>query len=369
MSKAEHFHADKIGAVDKTTNTAKSAHSANSTEHKNLTASEGMIIDSLKRQPNNLDGVFHELSKLRSSENPEQFKKDLAQINEDLHKQKVLPKLDLVIDNEKREGFSLKPVKSESSPDKAAKEKSGAKGADADGAKGSDQPAPGKPPESKPEQGHHRGHEQHHGGHERQHGAHHGGHGHHRGHGHHGRHGHHGHQGHRKGHGAHGGSGKFEDGAYDNVKTPDSATLENSVKTVLNEAKKQGLSQDATRAAVASMLVESKGNPEAVGDKGTSFGLFQLHNHGELTEGVKSGVLRNQTGAGAEKIAGQKDAFDPAKNAEVALTHFKALENHYHDPGKLAAEAQNPKYHGQYADKVNNLIAQADELIKKYSGS
>ncbi|MBI2809807.1 MAG: transglycosylase SLT domain-containing protein, partial [Candidatus Melainabacteria bacterium] len=36
--------------------------------------------------------------------------------------------------------------------------------------------------------------------------------------------------------------------------------------------------------AVAAMLVESGGNPRAVGDNGHSFGLFQLNSRGELAE-------------------------------------------------------------------------------------
>lgn len=124
---------------------------------------------------------------------------------------------------------------------------------------------------------------------------------------------------------------------------------------MLAEAERISLSPDATRAAVAAMLVDSNGNPKAIGDHGTSFGLFQLHEKGELTDALRDGRLKNTA-----------EAFDPAKNAHVALAHFKKLEGKYRDPGELAAAAQGPKYKEQYAAKVRSLLSYSDRLIRRW---
>ncbi len=71
------------------------------------------------------------------------------------------------------------------------------------------------------------------------------------------------------------------------------------------------------------MLVESGGNNKAVGDGGTSFGLFQLHQGGELPAGWTP-----------------EQAFDPRANAEVALSVF--AQQNGSDPGQIAASAQRP---------------------------
>lgn len=147
---------------------------------------------------------------------------------------------------------------------------------------------------------------------------------------------------------------KFADGAYDDVKAPDGTVLGASVKTVLQAAKELGLDAKTTKAAVASMLVESKGNPHAIGDGNTSFGLFQLHKGGELTEAHLS----------------PQQAFDPLTNARVALKYFKQQQEHgMSNPGDLAAAAQRPKYRREYAAEVNSYLPTAAALIRKYGGS
>lgn len=90
--------------------------------------------------------------------------------------------------------------------------------------------------------------------------------------------------------------------------------------------------------AVATEHVESQGNPTAVGDQGTSFGLFQLHKGGEL------GNLTPQ------------QAFDPVTNATRALTQIKNVQLAYpniRDPGQIAAMAQRPADPTEYAKKVD----------------
>ncbi|MGH7486813.1 MAG: hypothetical protein ACRD3W_11640, partial [Terriglobales bacterium] len=79
---------------------------------------------------------------------------------------------------------------------------------------------------------------------------------------------------------------------------------------------------------------------------------------GELTEALRQGKLHSAS-----------EAFDPEKNARVALEYFKKLEHRYQDPGALAAAAQRPLYRGQYARKVDSMLSQADALIKQYGAA
>lgn len=111
--------------------------------------------------------------------------------------------------------------------------------------------------------------------------------------------------------------------------------------------------------ALATMKVESGGNPTAVGDGGTSFGLFQLHEGGEL------GSMTAQ------------QAFNPATNAQTALSQFAAVQAAnptLTDPGSIAAAAQRPANPGGYAAEVNYYYAQLAagvpfQSLKDYSGA
>lgn len=96
--------------------------------------------------------------------------------------------------------------------------------------------------------------------------------------------------------------------------------------------------------AVADAQVESGLNPLAVGDQGTSFGLFQLHEGGEL------GNLTPQ------------QAFDPTTNASVALREFALVEQQHPglDPGWIAALAERPADQPGYAAKVDAAIRQLE---------
>jgi hypothetical protein len=92
--------------------------------------------------------------------------------------------------------------------------------------------------------------------------------------------------------------------------------------------------------ALATATVESGLNPTAVGDGGTSFGLFQLHRGGEL------GSMSPQ------------QAFDPLTNARRALSEFaNVLKVHPGiSGGTLAALAQRPADPVGYAKKVDAAL-------------
>ena len=92
--------------------------------------------------------------------------------------------------------------------------------------------------------------------------------------------------------------------------------------------------------AVATATVESRLDPAAVGDGGTSFGLFQLHEGGEL------GSLT------------PAEAKDPKVNADVALAVVADVQREHPSwsPGEIAAGAQRPAQPEVYAARVNALL-------------
>ena len=92
--------------------------------------------------------------------------------------------------------------------------------------------------------------------------------------------------------------------------------------------------------AMAIAQQESGLNPQSVGDQGTSFGLYQLHQGGEL------GSLT------------QAQAFDPLTNARVALAQVGAVlrANPGMDPGQAAAAAQRPANRAAYAAGVDAIL-------------
>ena len=128
--------------------------------------------------------------------------------------------------------------------------------------------------------------------------------------------------------------------------------------------------------ALATAMHESRLNPRAVGDKGTSFGLFQLHRGGEL------GSLS------------RRQAFNASTNAGRALREFRAVEhlsasallhrfstqvrNDPTDrlathadimrlvgtPGEVAAVAQRPADPLGYAEKINKLYTKIDQKLR-----
>lgn len=94
--------------------------------------------------------------------------------------------------------------------------------------------------------------------------------------------------------------------------------------------------------ALATAIQESKLNPQAVGDNGTSFGLFQLHQGGEL-----GNLTADQ-------------AFDPQTNANVALSEFANMKasNPSLSGGAWAAASQRPANPTAYANSVQDIYGQ-----------
>ena len=95
--------------------------------------------------------------------------------------------------------------------------------------------------------------------------------------------------------------------------------------------------------AMATAMHESGGNPFAVGDHGTSFGLFQLHQGGELGNMSKT------------------QAFNPVTNAMRALSEFGRHPGL--SGGSLAAASQRPANPTAYANAVNSLMPAAKNIV------
>jgi hypothetical protein len=120
-----------------------------------------------------------------------------------------------------------------------------------------------------------------------------------------------------------------------------------NARVVAQVAREQGVDPVV---AVAMMLVESGGNAAAVGDGGTSFGLFQLHEGGMLTA---AGLSPAQ-------------AYDARTNATVALKSYAHEWSKGHarrSPGEIAAASQRPADPVGYAAKVDAAMARARSLL------
>ncbi len=116
-------------------------------------------------------------------------------------------------------------------------------------------------------------------------------------------------------------------------------------RTIVDVARQSGVDPIL---ALADATVESGLNPNAIGDHGTSFGLYQLHSGGEL-EALKGNLA-----------AQKRQAFDPATNAKVALAEFARVAHAHPDwtPGHIAAAAQRPADQAGYAKKVDAIYNQ-----------
>lgn len=105
--------------------------------------------------------------------------------------------------------------------------------------------------------------------------------------------------------------------------------------------------------AIATAWNESGLNPDAVGDNGTSFGLFQLHEGGEL------GSLT------------EVEAKNPLTNAETALAVFKSTKptTDIYGLGLWAAAAQRPADAASYAARVDQILVamKAGQMPDSYS--
>jgi len=102
--------------------------------------------------------------------------------------------------------------------------------------------------------------------------------------------------------------------------------------------------------AIAIAKQESGLDPTAVGDNGTSFGLYQLHQGGEL-----GSMAPNQ-------------AFDPMTNARVALAQVAAVAQAHPNwsPGQIAAAAQRPADQAGYANAINSIMGQGQ--VQPFTG-
>jgi hypothetical protein len=105
--------------------------------------------------------------------------------------------------------------------------------------------------------------------------------------------------------------------------------------------------------SIATSAVETGGtfNPDAVGDGGTSFGLFQLHEGGEL------GTLT------------QSQADNPTTNSDVAIAQIAAVlkaQGANESPGDVAAGAQRPANPTSYASDVNALLGKGSNTGQSY---
>lgn len=111
--------------------------------------------------------------------------------------------------------------------------------------------------------------------------------------------------------------------------------------------------------AEATAIQESGLNPYAVGDSGSSFGEYQLHEGGEL--GNLPGTLAQQ----------KLEAFDPTQNADVALRQIAAVykSNPNADPGAIAAAAQRPANQSAYAAAVDKILAGGNQTAGASSSS
>lgn len=91
----------------------------------------------------------------------------------------------------------------------------------------------------------------------------------------------------------------------------------------------------------ATAQVESGLNPKAVGDKGTSFGLFQEHEGGELTS-VAS-------------------AENPTYAANLAASNFAGMRAQMPNAtwGQIVAASQRPADQAAYAQSVNGQLGKA----------
>ncbi|WP_211897689.1 transglycosylase SLT domain-containing protein [Saccharopolyspora erythraea] len=125
--------------------------------------------------------------------------------------------------------------------------------------------------------------------------------------------------------------------------------MANIVETITSVAQQHGVDPIL---ALATAYQESKLNPRAVGDNGTSFGLYQLH---------RGGQLGNHT---------PEWAFNPANNANQALSVMAdvARDHPTWSPGQIAAASQRPANKAAYATNVNNWYRQIKSGQLKLNG-
>ena len=102
---------------------------------------------------------------------------------------------------------------------------------------------------------------------------------------------------------------------------------------------------------VATALIESGLRPQAEGDGGNSFGIFQLNRKGRL---ASYGLTKQQ-------------AFNPETNARVSADEFRKFYDQGARGSELALRAQRPS-DPNYGNKFNNALAEARRLLGRRSG-
>lgn len=126
-------------------------------------------------------------------------------------------------------------------------------------------------------------------------------------------------------------------GATRQQPAPTPAPPPSVIDIITKVAKSLGLPPEL---ALAIAYHESGLNPYAVGDNGTSFGLYQLHEGGEL---------------GSHTAAWAHDVYN---NALTALTVVKKVydQNPSADWGQIAAQAQRPQDPASYAASIDSIL-------------
>lgn len=128
------------------------------------------------------------------------------------------------------------------------------------------------------------------------------------------------------------------DGGAGTSKAKQKSGGKQTVAQIIAEVAKSYGIPPAVALSIASQ--ESGLNPDAVGDGGTSFGIYQLHEGGELG---------SHSEAWAENVK---------NNAETALREVAEVRANEPDAnwGKVAADAQRPKDRAGYAASVDSIL-------------
>ncbi len=134
-----------------------------------------------------------------------------------------------------------------------------------------------------------------------------------------------------------------ESTSYDGAHGTTFERARQNARIVAEVARRRGIPEDL---AVATMLVESRGNERARGDHGHSIGLMQLNDRGE--------------GYGVSYA----DKIDPVTNSDIALSEFQRRQGMYADYGDWAAGAQRPKNPRRYAQKIREMLPYAQRILE-----
>jgi hypothetical protein len=132
----------------------------------------------------------------------------------------------------------------------------------------------------------------------------------------------------------------------------------------------KGYSKDWAAAMAASAMGESSGNPKSIGDNGTSFGLFQLHDQ------ARKDAFRKRYGHGVENsnYLEQLDFADTEMkglgidtNSKVGAQYAASiLTQRFERPKDIGGESAR---RGAYAEQLMNGIPDASSVPSSVSSS